>query len=325
MKLSLHSSLRKCVLLLIVAITTHFSSFSQLSAGNYFEAGITAGPMVFMGDLGGHFGRGTTFLKDYNMQSTRLSVGIMATAHPSELVGIRLALNYGELTGDDAYIKGMGGLEEARRNRNLDFKTQITEAFVVGEIYPTVLFEDDPTDVWGRLRPYGLIGVGVFHFNPQGSYIDPSSGYKTWVYLRPLHTEGEGFPEYPNRKNYSLTQINIPMGLGVKFFLSKTVNISFEIIHRKTFTDYIDDVSTTYIDPSLFALHLSPGQAAIANVIYNKSPMRSSNPGDLYAPGSERGNSSQNDAFFTAAFKIGFRLGVGQEWRNSTHCPLLRF
>jgi len=324
MKQHLHSTLRKCLILSLVVLFSHFSSYSQLSAGNYYEAGFTAGPMVFMGDLGGHFGRGTTFLKDYNMKATRLSVGAFVAAHPSELIGFRLAFNYGELDGDDAYITQKGGLEEARYNRNLDFRSQIVEGFLAVEIYPTVLIEDDPTSVFGRLRPYAVGGVGVFHFNPQGTYTDPATGQSTWIDLRPLHTEGEGFPEYPGRKEYSLTQINFPVGVGVKYYLNENLNLSFEIIHRFTLTDYIDDVSTNYVDPSLFYAHLSPGLAPIADQIYNKSPLRGI-PGSAYNPGDKRGDPRQNDGYFTAAFKIGFRLGSGREWRNSTHCPLLRY
>jgi hypothetical protein len=325
MKQTLRSLLRKCLYLLVIILTLHFPSYSQLSVGNYFEAGFTAGPMVFLGDLGGNSGQGTTFIKDYNIPSTRLSLGAFVAAHPAEWIGFRFAINWGELYGNDNLIKskGDGGEENSRYNRNLDFRTQITEAYAGIELYPTVFLEDDPTSVFGRLRPYGMIGLGVFHFNPQGTYIDPN-GNTSWVFLRPLHTEGEGFPEYPERKEYSLTQLNIPMAVGVKYYFSENLNLSFEVLYRKTFTDYIDDVSTTYIDPSLFYKYLSPAEAQIAASIYNKSPLRGV-PGSAYNPGDQRGNSSNNDAYFTFGFKVGIRLGQGREWRNSTHCPLLRF
>lgn len=280
--------------------------------------------MVFMGDLGGHFGRGTSFLKDYNMKATKLSFGAYIAAHPNELIGFRLAINYGQLDGDDAYITPKGGYETARHNRNLDFKTNIAEAYFAAEIYPTVLLEDEPTDVTRRLRPYGLIGVGVFHYNPQGSYVDPNTGATTWVDLRPLHTEGQGFPEYPNRKEYSLTQLNIPLGVGIKYYFSNAVNLSFELIYRKTFTDYIDDISTTFVDPSTFYTNLPAGEAQIADAIYNKSPRRYTDPGN-YGPGQKRGDPSQFDAYFTAGLKLGIRFNANREWNNSTRCPLLRF
>jgi hypothetical protein len=326
MKQCVHSLLWKCLFVLVITLCLYSPSYSQDDYKNTTEAGITVGPMVFLGDLGGHAGKGTTFIKDYNFATTKLAVGAYYAAYPAQWLGFRFSLNYGRIEGDDGIIKPKGGDEETRLARNLNFRSTILEGTVMAEFYPTVLLlEDESDDVTGRLRPYGVMGLGLFHFNPQGSYRSPT-GDTYWVDLKPLHTEGEGFPEYPDRKNYSLTQLNIPMGVGIKYFFSENVNISFEIIHRKTFTDYIDDVSTKFVDPSVFYAHLSPTQAPIAAAMANKSPLQSI-PGSGYGPGGKRGDPSQNDAYFTAGFKMGFRIGGGsqQRWRNSTHCPLLRF
>ena len=324
MKQSLHSLFQKCLFLLVVTLSLHFSSFCQDELKNTTEAGITIGPMVFLGDLGGHAGKGTTFIKDYNMNTTKIAFGAYLTVYPAPWLGFRFSLNYGKIEGDDRHITGKGGDEETRLARNLDFRSKIFEGTVMAEFYPTVLLEDDPEDVTGRLRPYGVLGLGAFHFNPQGT-IKNSYNEDVWVDLKPLHTEGEGFAEYPDRKNYSLTQLNIPMGAGIKYFFSENVNISFEIIHRKTFTDYIDDVSTRYVDPTLFSHYLSPSMANTAIAVSNKSALGYNTPS--YGKNNKRGDPKQNDAYFTAGFKIGFRIGGGSEqrWRNSTHCPLLRF
>ncbi|HEY6899078.1 MAG TPA: hypothetical protein VI233_00485 [Puia sp.] len=286
--------------------------------------GFTVGPMVFLGDLGGHAGKGTTFIKDYNMATTKLAFGAYIAAYPMQWLGFRGSLTYSSIEGADNEIKPKGGFETARYNRNLDFRSKILEGTVMAEFYPTVFLEEDPEDVTARLRPYGLLGLGFFHFNPQGSYKSPN-GDTYWVDLAPLHTEGQGFPEYPDRKPYKLTQLNIPIGVGIKYFISENLNVSFEIVHRKTFTDYIDDVSTKYVDPSLFYAHLSATQAPIAAAMANKTAANIQPLG--YRPGNKRGDPSQNDAYFTAQFKIGFRLGgsSASRWRNSTHCPLLRF
>jgi len=315
--------LRKCLFLLVVTLSLHFPSYSQESESNTAEAGFTIGPMVFLGDLGGHMGKGTTFVKDYNMATTKLSFGAFVAAYPQPWLGLRASLNYGRIEGDDGLIKGKGGDEETRLARNLSFRSTILEATIMAEVYPTVFLEEDPDDVTGRLRPYGVIGLGAFHFNPQTN-VRSSTGDDIWVDLKPLHTEGEGFSEYPDRKNYSLTQMNIPMGVGIKYYVSQNFNISFEIIHRKTFTDYIDDVSTRFVDPALFTKYLSPSQAALASQLSNRSPQRGINT--AYAPGAKRGDPKQNDAYFTAGFKLAFRINNGSDrWRNSTHCPLLRF
>ncbi|HVU99362.1 MAG TPA: hypothetical protein VHE34_29275 [Puia sp.] len=323
MKQSLHSLRWKC---LFVAVTLCFSSsvFAQEDAQKTTEAGITVGPMVFLGDLGGHAGKGTTFIKDYNMNTTKLAFGAFYAAYPTQWLGFRLSATFGSIEGDDGNITPKGGDEETRLARHLDFRSKIIEGTIMAEVYPTVFLEEEPDDVTARLRPYGVIGLGLFHFNPQGSYRN-QYGDVTWVDLQPLHTEGQGFPEYPDRKPYKLTQMNIPIGVGIKYFLSENLNLSFEIVHRKTFTDYIDDVSTRYVDPALFAKYLSPSQAAIALAMSNKSAQGYNTPG--YGVNAKRGDPTQNDAYFTAQFKLGIRIAGRTEtrWRNSTHCPLLRF
>ena len=100
----------------------------------------------------------------------------------------------------------------------------------------------------------------AFRFNPKGQYIDPN-GNKTWVDLKPLRTEGQGIGNHPNRPQYSLTKRNTPYGIGLKYFFSDKFNLSFEIVSRKTFTDYIDDVSRTYIADQDFYDYFGAGSA----------------------------------------------------------------
>lgn len=318
MKQKLHSFVWKCLVVTLLILTGSTYSYSQyLEKASFFEAGITVGPSNFLGDLGGNYGRGTTFLKDNNIPLTKLMFGAFLSYQPSEWLAFRFNGSFGTLEGDDAIINGKGGLEEARKIRNSNFRSKIAEAFIGAEIYPTVFLEDDPSDVFHRIRPYGLIGVGVFHFNPQGS--DPANGQ--WVNLKGLRTEGQGFTEYPDRKEYKLTQVNIPLGIGVKYFVNETVSLSLEAIHRKTFTDYIDDVSTTYIDPALFYNYLPMAQAQQAERLANKT-----NPGGLgltiFGPGDKRGTPTNNDAYYSVGFKLGIRLGNGNPYRNSTRCPV---
>jgi hypothetical protein len=66
-----------------------------------------------------------------------------------------------------------------------------------------------------------------------------------WHSLRKLHTEGQGF--VPSRKEYSNWQFSIPFGIGMKYTIDKKSSIGLEYGLRKTFTDYMDDVSTSYV------------------------------------------------------------------------------
>lgn len=319
MKQRLHKYVWRCLFATLFGFTS-LPTFSQYGEStSFFEAGITLGPSNFLGDLGGNLGKGTPFLKDNNFQMTKLMFGAFLSYHPSEWLGFRLNASFGRLEGDDAIIKGKGGYEEARKIRNSNFKSPVTEIFLAAEIYPTVFFEYEPTDVWHKLRPYGLIGVGAFKFKPMGS--DPLTG--NWVELKPLHTEGQGFAEYPDRPEYNLTQLNIPMGIGVKYFLSEMTSLSLEVIHRKCFTDYIDDVSKDYIDPALFYNYLPGTTAQLAERMANKTG--DPNGSNIrFFPGQKRGTGQNNDAYYSFQFKLAFRLAGSsdRQWRNSTRCPV---
>ncbi len=301
-----------CFILLALGFLISSKSFSQsVTIGTEktrVEVGFNIGPSFFLGDLGGNRGKGTTFIKDVNLSLTKVMKGVFVTVYLNEWLGLRAAAEIGKLEGQDKIITTKGVDELYRKQRNLDFRSNIAEAYVAGEIFPLMLLNNNEGDYKPRMRPYGVLGIGVFHFRPEGSLPNINGG-KTWYDLHSLHTEGEGFEEYPERKNYALTQVNIPMGLGVKYFLSDRLNLSLEVLHRKTFTDYIDDVSTEYIDPTNFDKYLTPARAAIARQIYDKV-FAIVNPGlSRNQPGIQRGNPNQNDAYFTFFMKFAMRIG----------------
>ncbi|MGZ8525484.1 MAG: DUF6089 family protein, partial [Chitinophagaceae bacterium] len=113
-----------------------------------------------------------------------------------------------------------------------------------------------------------------------------------------------------DRKQYSTMGISIPFGAGIKYSLNERFNIGFEILHRYTNTDYLDDVSKTYVDPSVFPANAdnSPSQAFLLSD-------RSGEVGEpIGIPGRQRGNSRQKDQFVTAMFHLTFNL-------QSYKCP----
>ncbi len=313
MKKKLHFLGNKCVLFL----SLFFLSNTCFSQAGSVDAGFSIGPANLLGDLGGNRGKGTAFLKDNNFSQTKLMAGGHLTFNVRDWLSYRLAVNFGSVSGDDAIIKAKGGLEEARKVRNLNVKSPIIEALVMAEIYPTVFLEDFPEDVTHRLRPYGVIGIGGFYFNPKGQ--DPLTG--EWIALKSLRTEGQGFAEYPDRKEYKLLQVNIPLGIGLKYFMTERSSISLEIIHRKTFTDYIDDLSTTYVDPSLFYKYMTPQRAAIAERMADKRA------GGQFSTtgGDKRGTVTNKDGYYSVGIKFSFQLRGEGGLRNSTRCPIIRF
>jgi hypothetical protein len=286
--------------------SSFFSSAQSISSPDgKIEVGIGVGPMIFLGDLGGSQGIGKPFIKDVDLPMTKISKGIYLNIYPAEWFGFRIAGNLGYLQGDDAQAPDKGGDEYFRRKRNLKFESKLAEAYIATEIYPTVFLEQYD-GLAGKLRPYALGGIGLFHFNPKGEFIG-SDGNKKMVELKPLRLEGQGMAEYPDRKEYSLTQMELLMGGGFKYYISDGMYIGFEILHRKTFTDYIDDVSTAYIDPALFNNYLAPEQIPVARQLMFRENIYNPSVSRVFI-NEQRGDPKENDSFFSGILRFGWRL-----------------
>ncbi len=283
--------------------------------------------MNFLGDLGGNRGKGTIGPKDTNIPMTNVVGGISVSYYPSEWFGLRLGGNIGSMDGDDRlipdYENPLG--EEARKYRNLTFRSPLYEGYLGVELYPTVLISQRKGYGQPRFRPYLMGGIGILSFKPQGLYTAPD-GTEQWIDLKPLRLEGQGMAE-TGIPEYDLFTYNIPLGIGVKYDLTERLTFSIEFMHRMTGSDYIDDVSNKYIDPALFDKYLSPDQAAIAKVMANPSSYFPSNiPGYTpYRPGKERGNPKWNDSYYSSTFRLTWKIGdVYADWfknKNSLRCP----
>lgn len=220
-------------LILITFFSFLFIPFRNLSppATENSKLALALGP-CFLGDLGGNQGVGKTFLKDVNLPLTKLSKGLFVNIMPAEWLGLRLAINQGKLEGYDSLIKDKGGAENFRKIRNLQFQSSLLEFYFATEFYPTVFIEKYD-GLKGKLRPYGIVGIGMIKFNPKGKYYD-AGGNAQWVALQPLRLEGQGFKEYPKREEYKLTTMEIPMGFGAKYYLKESMYVGLEVLHRKT-------------------------------------------------------------------------------------------
>ncbi len=287
----------------LLIISTQLQAQYVTAFNRKLEVGLNLGPSNFLGDLGGNKGLGRGFLKDNNVELTKIISGAFICYYPQEWIGLRLSGHYTRIEGDDKVIKRKGSAEENRANRNLNFRSNISEMYFALEFMPTVFFENDDI-LQGKFRPIAIAGIGIFGYNPQTQI----NG--TWVDLRPLKTEGQGFPQYPDRKPYGKTAICIPLGVGFKYYINETFTMGFEAIHRFTNTDYIDDVSTFYIDPNMFAANLPSNMAALARQASNRSlPGTYSDPNLPNNIGKIRGDSKDNDGYYSMALKLGWRLG----------------
>jgi hypothetical protein len=269
-----------------------------------YEAGASLGVMNCLTDLGGHKGIGKKFIKDLNIGNTRFAASIYFNATYQMAYGLRFEATMGTLKAYDSILVHDIPNTSGRYERNLNFKTKIAEASLIAEFYPTYMFRKFDSDVEPpRAAPYLMIGVGVFHFNPQTKY------HGTWIDLQPLHTEGEGFKE-TGIPNYSLTQMNIPMGIGIRYEVGPRFTMRAEMLYRKLSTDYLDDVSGRYIDPALFPVYLQGTLLQEAIDLNSRAAEKDPYWASLNAKaGNIRGNPTNNDAYFTFSIKFGYILG----------------
>jgi hypothetical protein len=316
MRNKLLSAVRILVLILSLNLFSSRSFSQSITTGNgKFEVGLGFGPMFFLGDLGGSAGIGRDFVKDVDFPLTKFSKMIYANYYATEWLGFRLAINHGQLTGNDSEAPNKGGAEVDRLQRNLSFKTSVLEGYIAAEVYPTVFFEKYD-GLKGKFRPYGILGIGVMKYNPKAN-LDGK-----WVELKPLRLEGQGMIEYPDRKEYSLIQKEIPMGLGFKYYIKENLYVGLEVLHRQLFTDYIDDASTNYVDPAVFSNYLSAVDAAKARRLYYRGTYAAINQNPGLLQSFQRGDPTDNDAFFSTILRFGWRLNTYDNARRQMRCPV---
>ena len=312
-------SVRTFVLICLLLASVSKSHSQSITTGNgKIEFGLGFGPLFFLGDLGGNHGYGTRFVKDVNFPITKIQKGLYANIYAQEWLGFRIAINQGKLEGYDALINGKGGAEENRRKRNLEFMSTLWEVYGAVEFYPTV-FMEKYDGLQGKFRPYGVVGVGAFKFNPKARYYGPG-GTVQWVELKPLRLEGEGMAEYPDHKEFSLIAMEFPVGVGFKYYLKENMYVGLEIMQRISTSDKVDGVSTTYIDNNLFAKYLTPEQAAMANQLYFRENFPAA-PTRVPAVGEIRGNPKQNDSYFSTILRLGWRLNENNPALRQLRCP----
>ncbi len=208
------------------------------------------GTTNFMGELGGGKREPSRFmgLRDIDLVATRPLVSVGARYKITELFATNLNFAFGVISGDDKLSGELG-----REGRNMHFKSnvyQVTnhfEFFVLKDRGKRFISQE--TKFINNVSIYLTGGVGVCFFNPKAMKAGE------WHELQPLGTEGQGLPsdyldiESPKNPDfYKLYAVTVPIGIGVRYNLSRRQMISLELTNHYTSTDYIDDVSGSYYD-----------------------------------------------------------------------------
>lgn len=213
-------------------------------------------------------------------------------------------LKKGKVSADDQFSS-----RPLNRARNLNFTSNIYEAALVLDYSLFDLY-------YSRFTPYVFGGGAIFRFNP---ITTDRTGRA--VALRTMSTEGQGIVE--GRSPYRIMTVSIPMGVGVRLRVTDNAYLGYEIGIRKTFTDYIDDVSTTYIDRDL--LLASRGQTAV-QLAFRGDEIKADEP---YPPANTiRGGSRHKDWYYFSGITLSIGLTnadgkiLGRKVRRgSMDCP----
>ena len=266
--------MKKCIYIFCLYI----GIFSISASAQKFEVGVWGGAANYFGDL------------NTNLSFQR--VGPAAGVFVRNVIDTRFAFKHsfiwGQVEGSDALSNN-----EFQRQRNLSFRSPIFELSSQLE-FNFLDFFNHNKKYW--ISPYLSTGVAVFFFDPQAEY------HGKWYHLQPLGTEGQNDANYTGHKKYKLYNFAIPIGGGLKIAASRYISIGIDIQTRKTFTDYLDDVSTTYVSP----ISLPQGDKGIAYKLAD----RSGEVGDAIGKkGYQRGTSTKKDDYLFMGFTISYTFG----------------
>jgi len=274
-------------LLATLVICFPLSVFAQNSIVQEGEFGIGLGAGHYFGDLNTRA----------HLNRPKLAGGIFFRKNFGNYIAMRISGNFAQLGYSDIYNTH----NETMRRRNLSFNTKVWELGLQGDFN---FYRFMPGDPDFRFTPYVTLGVSIFNYDPY-AYL---GGQK--YFLRPLGTEGQGIDTVFRRAPYSSMALAVPFGVGIKYSINERMNLGFELCYRFTGTDFLDDVSTTYVDPSVFPPNPdgSPSPAfLLSDRSYETGP-------PIGVKGRQRGNSQNKDQFITAMFYISFNL-------QSYRCP----
>ncbi|MCB2409458.1 DUF6089 family protein [Hymenobacter lucidus] len=279
-------------LLLVVSLVATEASAQQFSKRKqYNSVGVSINAMNYFGDI---VPKAT--IPSLRFAATRPNIGVNFTHRFAPRISARASFAYGRITGDDEKAADKTDPDaKYRYHRNMNFRNDILELSAVG-IFDLIANRNNyikrPDFV-----PYVFAGVAVFHHNPKGlvkgGSVPQSLSEGDYVNLQPLKTEGT---------DYSLTSISIPFGGGVRYKVNKSFDIGLEIGWRKTFTDYLDDVSNTYIEDAKLGSDAAKyfGRGITRND--DASFVNFNNPGEM------RGKGNENDWYIVTGLNVNYIL-----------------
>lgn len=264
-------NLRAVILFIFIGLLVCTSKFTF---AQYNEFGVQLGVSRYKGELSPH---------SFDTKFIHFAGGIFFRHNWNRHWSWKAEFNFGKVSGDDSRLK-----TAFEKNRNLNFTSTVLD------FTPAIEFNFFPYETGSSyypFSPYIFTGFSVFKFNPKSAGVE----------LQPLGTEGQGLPGRP--EPYRRFSFAIPIGGGIKVSVGQSVGIGVQVSARRTFTDYLDDVSTTY--PDLDQLQAARG----GDAAYFSDPGQFSDSVPDYPvyEGKQRGTVSNKDWYLFATFTLWVR------------------
>jgi hypothetical protein len=284
----------KSILVFIIFLIYSFQVSGQSKFLKHSEIGILLGGLHYAGDLNQRFniihniGPGASLVFQRNSVNTRW--------------GWRNTFSAGRFSAADKYSK-----DNFLQNRNLSVRT------FIGEVSTQIVFNFLPYEIGGNVpnlqfpfTPYIFTGASFYYFVPKAEL----NG--TYYKLRLMDTEGQGTAVY-QRKRAAAVQFAIPLGIGLKASLNKKMGIGIEWGLRKLYTDYLDDVSMSYVFPPVLAKERGPEAAQLSDRSLNLEFEEDQQYTNLNR---QRGNSNTKDWYSFVGITLVWRIDD-----NRGRCP----
>jgi hypothetical protein len=263
--------MKKSLLIIIFSVVA-FTSGAQTA-----EMGIMVGVSGYKGDINPHL---------YSTKDLHLAGGILYRYCFNNHWAFKTGINFLKISSDDS-----SSGDTYQEHRNLSFRSKVQELTLQFEFNFFKFQTANPATKWS---PYLLWGLTVFHFNPEANLNGE------WYKLQPLGTEGQGTSLYKDRKPYKRTQVAFTFGGGFKFQLSRRFGLAIETGARKTYTDYLDDVSKTYADKNAIAALNGTDAALLSDRSVDQSNDQNVNR--------DRGNKNNKDWYVFTGVQLNYTM-----------------
>ncbi len=268
----------------ILIVFCFFESHAQKnkSKSNYNnDIAFHFGPAVFQGDVASGILLSSKKLHDIRVDNSNVNLGIGVNHRIGKRFGLKSNINFLQLCGNDKWGK--------YEQRALSFRTFSTDLSLLIEY--SIIHWEHANKLNYRHHIFTSSGIAFFYYNPMGYY------KSKWYSLRPLGTEGQNIKQ--GAKKYTRISYSLPINIGYRYRLNRRDMWGMEFCFRKTFTDYLDDVSSSYYDNAI--IKERNGEAAA----YFADPSNSIKPS-----GTGRGNPSNGDNYSFVNITYSRLIGV---------------